>query len=116
MVQFIPVEPEEIPNVAQGARGKLSYPIIKSFMEANIPLAKLDKATVPGKRTNQSLVMTLSSYVRTHDHPIKIFQRNGDIYFLRLDLNPDGSKRDPETQGDIIDLTPEYISRKQRES
>lgn len=89
MVKFIPVAPEEVPNLREGRRGRVSYPILKAFLESNMPLAKLDRTGM--SQSLQALSMTLNQYVRTHDLPIQMFTRSGEIYLARTDVDEDGN-------------------------
>ncbi|SRR6266496_684971 len=93
MVKFVPVDPSEIPNFHQGRRGRVAYPIIKAFMESNAVVAKLDRSSL-AEGTNRSLMSLttgLSTYIKNHDLALKVFQREGEIYLARLDLNADGT-------------------------
>jgi hypothetical protein len=88
MVKFIDVDPSEIPNHREGRRGRVSYPILKSFLETNKPVAQLDRTGM--QQSFQSLYSSLGAYIRNHDLPIKLFSRQNEIYLLRLDLKLDG--------------------------
>lgn len=89
MVKFIPVDPEEVPNLREGRRGRVSYPILKAFLESNMPLARLDRTGMA--QSLQALSMTLNQYVRTHDLPIQMFTRSGEIYLARTDVDDNGN-------------------------
>jgi hypothetical protein len=89
VVKFIEVDPEDVPNVRESRRGRVSYPILKSFMETGKPLVQLDRTGM--QQGLQALTSSLGAYIRNHEMPIKLFQRNGQLYLLRLDLNDDGT-------------------------
>ncbi len=89
MVKFIDVAPEDLDNVRESRRGRVSYPILKSFMEINKCLVQLDRTGL--QQTLVSLTSSLTAYIRSHEMPIKLFQRHGELYLLRLDLNRDGT-------------------------
>jgi hypothetical protein len=120
VVRFIDVDPKEIPNLREGRRGKVSYPILKSFLETNKVLVMMDRAGM--KQSVQSLTMALNTYIRNHDLPIKIFQRSGELYLMRTDvddngdlINKDYKVGDPvegvdEEAEDIVDLTDEEVA------
>jgi hypothetical protein len=119
MVKFIDVDPSEIPNLREGRRGKVSYPILKSFLETNKVLVMMDRTGM--KQSTQSLLMALNSYVRTHELPVKLFQRSGEIYLMRTDTDNDGNlinkdyKMGDPIQGDddaedITDLNDEEVA------
>lgn len=89
MVKFIPVAPEDVPNLREGRRGRVSYPILKSFLETNVPLAQLDRTGMV--QSAQSLNMCLNQYIRNHDLPIEMFTRSGEIYLARTDVDEEGN-------------------------
>lgn len=97
MVKFIEVDPKEIPNVRESHRGRVSYPILKSFLETNKPLVQLDRTGI--QQSLQGLTSCLNSYIRNHDLPIKMFTRKGEIYLMRTDLDDNGVpiQKQPET-------------------
>lgn len=85
MVKFIEVDPEEVPNFRESRRGRVSYPILKSFLETGMPLAQLDRTGI--QQSLQSLNSSLNAYIRSHGLPIKMFTRRGEIYLARTDIN-----------------------------
>lgn len=87
MAEFIAVAPEDVPNLRDSRRGRVSYPLCKMFLESNLPVAQLDRTGI--KQSEQSLRSCITSYVRSHDLPIKVFSRGGKMYFARLDMNVD---------------------------
>lgn len=89
MVTFTPVDPASLKTERLGRRGRISYPLLKSFLEANVKLAKLD-LTGLSKNPNY-LRSVLTSYIKSHKLPIKLFAANGDLHLMRLDLNNDGT-------------------------
>lgn len=90
MVRFVDVDPNEIDNIRQGRRGRVSYPILKGFLETGKYLVQLD--TTGMQQSHQSLTSSLNSYIRNHRLPIKLFQRRGRIYLMRLDIDEDGEQ------------------------
>lgn len=103
-MKFEPVAPEDIPNFRESHRGRVSYPIVKSFLETNIVVAKLDRTGM--QNSMQSLSSCLTSYIRNHDLPIKLFTRQGQLYLMRTDLNEDGSPKIEEEVEDTRPVTP----------
>jgi hypothetical protein len=86
-MDFEPVDPKMISNRTMGHRGRVSYPLLKSYMESEIPAAKIN---LDGMQ--QSLVAlrsSLTAYIKSHDLPIYVFQRDGDLYLARLDMEVD---------------------------
>lgn len=114
-----PVNPNEIENVTSGSRGRISYPIIKMFMESNSPCSKLDRGGM--QQSLLSLSSSIGAYIRNHGLPIKLIQRKGEIYLLRLDINADGSPNPEykpgvggqftgtEAEDSVVDITPAAI-------
>lgn len=92
MVKLIPMDPAEIDTSRSGRRGRVSYPIIKSFMEQNVKVVKLDLTGL--NKNPQYLRTVLTSYIKNHNMPIKIFSAAGDLCLMRLDLNNDGSPKE----------------------
>jgi hypothetical protein len=89
-MKFEPVSPDDVPNMRESHRGRVSYPILKSFLETGYIMAKLDRTGM--QQSMMSLNSSLGAYIRSHGLPIKLFQRKGEIYLMRLDLNPDGTE------------------------
>lgn len=85
MVKFIEVDPEDIPNFRDSHRGRVSYPILKSFLETGKPLVQLDRTGM--QQSLQSLSSSLGAYIRSHNLPIKMFMRRGEVYLARTDIN-----------------------------
>jgi len=102
MVKFIDVDPAEINNYVGGRRGRVSYPILKSFMETGKTLVKLDRTGV--QQNLQALTSSLNAYVKSHNLPVKIFQRGGELYLLRTDTNDQGVAKEVN-----IDELPRYV-------
>lgn len=87
MVKFVQVDPNDIPNFRDSHRGRVSYPILKSFLETNMALAQLDRTGM--QQSLQSLNSSLGAYIRSHALPIKLFMRRGEVYLARTDINPE---------------------------
>lgn len=90
MVKYVPIEPDNVDNIRRGRRGRVSYPILKGFLESGHFLVKLD--TTGMQQSHQSLYSSLGSYIRNHELPIKLFSRAGDLHLMRLDIDKDGNK------------------------
>jgi hypothetical protein len=96
MAKWDPVDPNEVPNDREPHRGRVSYPLLKSFLETGLPVACLDRTGI--QQSLMSLNSCLGAYIKSHGLPIKIFQRRGQIYAARTDLDdlgrPDPSNSD----------------------
>lgn len=102
MVKFVEVDPSEISNFVGGRRGRVSYPILKSFMETGMTLVKLDRTGI--QQNLQSLTSSLNAYVKSHNLPVKIFQRQGELYLMRLDTDDAG-----KAMAVNLDTVPRYV-------
>ncbi len=114
MVKFVAIDPEEIKNVKPGHRGRVSYPILKSFLETGMYVAMLDRTGM--QQSYQGLYSCLSSYIRNHEMPIKIFTRQAQMYLMRLDIDEEGNEipnwHEAQIQGEIETITTETVKTK----
>jgi hypothetical protein len=88
-MKFVPVDPKDMPNFREGRRGRVSYPLLKSFLETNLPIAMLDRTGM--QNSLQALMSSLGAYIRNHELPIKMVTRSGQIYLIRTDVGEDGN-------------------------
>ncbi len=88
MVKFVDVDPNELEMVSERRRGRVSYPILKSFLETRKYCVMLDRTGM--QQSLMSLNSCLNSYIKGHDLPIKVINRKGQIYLLRLDIDENG--------------------------
>lgn len=88
-MKLVPVEPDKIPDLQMRRRGRVSYPILKQFMESKSPASMIDRTGI--QQSMQGLYSCINSYARSHGMPVKCFSRDGELYLLRLDLNGDGT-------------------------
>lgn len=101
MVKFVEVDPKDVPNVRQGRRGRVSYPILKGFLEQNKPVMMLDRDGM--QQSFQSLYACLKNYASSHEMPINIFARTGEIYLARTDMDDAGNLIEDEGLDDDIE-------------
>lgn len=90
MVKFVEVDPNEIENIRYSRRGRVSYPILKGFLETGMFIARLDLTGL--QQSKQALTTSLTSYIRSHNLPIKLIQRSGNFYLMRLDVDEEGNR------------------------
>lgn len=103
VVKFTQIDATEIDNMRTGRRGRVSYPILKGFLETGFFLAQLDRTGL--QQSMQSLSSSLNAYIKSHEMPIKMFQRTGELYLMRLDIDENGVEI-PNWQGVVdVDLT-----------
>ncbi len=90
MVKFIPVDPDDIVKTKQGHRGRVSYPILKGFLESGHYIAKIDRTGM--QQSLQTLYTILRQYARNHSMPIKVFSHQGSLCLMRLDIDEKGNE------------------------
>ena len=115
MVKFKEIEASEIDNMRVGRRGRVSYPILKGFLETGYFLAQLDRTGL--QQSMQSLSSSLHAYIRSHELPVKIFQRQGELYMMRLDIEENGEEIpnwqnvvDQDLSGAVKPITPDEVA------
>ncbi len=84
-MKFIDIDPKDIDTTRLGRRGRVSYPILKAFMERNHKVSKLDLSGMSQNRNYLRSVLT--AYIKSHDMPIRVFAADGEIHLMRLDLD-----------------------------
>jgi len=89
MTTFTQVDPEAIDNMREGTRGRVSYPIIKSFMETGFFVAEVH---LDGGRKPAMMLVILKSYCINHDMPVKAVVRKGKLFLMRLDIDAEGNE------------------------
>lgn len=89
MVTFVDINPADIDTSRAGRRGRVSYPIIKGFMERNVKVSQV--IDLPEGKNPQYMRSVLTTYINNHQLPIKLFSANGIMHLMRLDLNNDGT-------------------------
>lgn len=112
-VKFIQRTPEEVDNTRSAHRGRVSYPIIKGFLETEFQIAEVQPGDT--KRKVGTLAILLRSYIGTHSLPITVISRSGRLYLMRLDIDDKGkaipdwkeklAKERVETVGAVEDIT-----------
>ncbi len=90
MVKFIEIDPNEVSDATWTHRGRVSYPILKGFLETNFFVVMLDRTGM--QQSLQALQSSLRAYTINHKLPIKVFTRKGEIYLMRLDVDKDGKE------------------------
>jgi hypothetical protein len=90
MVKFVKVDPKEVGDAVWTHRGRVSYPILKGFLETNHFMAMIDRTGM--QQSLQSLNSSLRAYIISHKMAIKLFSRKGELYLMRLDVDEDGNQ------------------------
>jgi hypothetical protein len=108
MPTFKQVNPDEIELLRGRARGRVSYPIIKGFLETGFYIAQVDLSDTTRKAPTMHVL--LKSYVQNHDTPVKPLLRRNTLYLMRLDVDKEGNPvpnwraiRDADIEGEVTD-------------
>jgi hypothetical protein len=91
-MKFEPIEPQELEKSFESRRGRVSYPIIKGFMETGQYAAKVNFEDP--SRKPATMYILLKSYVANNDVPVKVLLRKNRVILVRLDINEKGDKID----------------------
>ncbi len=111
MVKFIEVDPNEVSDASWTHRGRVSYPILKGFLETGYYVVMIDRTGM--QQSTQALQGALRSYTISHKMPIKVFTRKGQIYLMRLDIDRDGNEVENWQvmgKGPLAELEPKKIT------
>lgn len=100
-----PVDPRTISNRGPGHRGRVSYPLLKEFMESDALVSQVDMEGM--QQTMISLRATLSYHIRSKDLPVTVFQRDNILHLARVDkeMLEDGTIVDVPNWRDIRDAS-----------
>ena len=100
MVKLVEVSEEEAMSISsRGHRGRISYPILKSFMESNLRFSRLDREGL--SQSALALTATLGAYAKTKGLPVRVSHRNGEVYLMRSDMDKEGNILPPEKVTEI---------------
>ncbi len=84
-------------------------------METEFFLSQIDRTGL--QQSQQSLYSSLSAYIRSHDMPIKLFSRKGELFLMRLDIDENKEPienwrqvRDIDTDMDPVAITPDEVA------
>jgi len=65
----------------------------------------------------QSLSSSLNAYIRSHELPVKMFQRQGELYLMRLDIDENGEEIpnwqnvvDADLSSTVKPITPDEVT------
>lgn len=119
-MKLIKVDPSEVNNLREGTRGRVSYPILKGFLESDAYLMNVELG--PDERTPSSMCGLLKLYLQRHPMPVKPFTRSGKLYLVRLDIDENGKAiknweqklvdRDDDFSTKAATITPEVVDQK----
>ena len=99
MVNLVPVDIAKVGTTPRaGRRGRVSYPIIKAFLESGHIVVKVDPASTD--KDPAYLRSVLNSYVTRHKIPVKLFSEAGELHLMRIDLTAEG-EIDPDWVAEV---------------
>ncbi len=81
MVKFIDIDPKDVNSLGQSSS---SSAILAAFMERNKKVSKLD--LTDKDKTPMHFRAALGAYAKSHEMPIEVFMKHGDVYLTRTDL------------------------------
>lgn len=118
MVKFIEIDPNEIGEASFTHRGRVSYPILKNFLETGFYVVKIDRTGM--QQSAAALQSSLRAYALNHEMPVKVFSRVGEVYLMRLDVDKDGNKipgwkkmlKGPLSEDDPIPVTRKEVAKR----
>ncbi len=90
MVKFVEVDPRDIEDGQFSHRGRVSYPILKGFMETKTFMVMIDRTGM--QQSASGLQSSLGAYAKKHQLPIRVFSRNSQVYLMRLDVDSQGKE------------------------
>ena len=115
MVKFIEIDPNEVSDATWTHRGRVSYPILKGFLETGFFVVMLDRTGM--QQSLQAIQSSLRAYTINHKMPIKVFTRKGEVYLMRLDVDKEGNPienwaddKGPLSGLEPIKITPNEVS------
>src|SRR6266487_2292866 len=87
-MRLVKMDPDDFPDLQESHRGRVSYPILKMFLESGAKLVMIDRTGV--QQSRQSLYSSLNNYIRSKELPCMIKARGNELYLIRTDINDDG--------------------------
>jgi len=98
-MKLVQVHESEVLARGGGRRGRISWPILKMFMESNIHLCMLDREGL--QQTPTQIAASIRAYAVKKELPVKVFQRGGEVYLQRTDIDSKGNPIPKELQEEI---------------
>ncbi len=104
--RFIALDPEEVNEVmnhdSSSRRGRVSYPILKGFLESGMDVAKLNREGLGHPAMHYQTLLKM--YIEGHNMPVKLRLLNGELYLIRKEYGEEEEK-DSDAQEDAPKLT-----------
>lgn len=84
-MDFLKEVDKDVLQSMKGKRGRVSYPIIRHFLESGLQVAEVQVEKIYDKSLH-SLYMALKSYLQSHpDYPVTVVIRKGKLFLVRVD-------------------------------
>jgi hypothetical protein len=107
MVKFKEIDPADVHLVRSGRRGRVSYPILKMFLESGMAVGQLDRTGI--QQSLMSLNSSLGAYIRNHNLPLEMWTSQGEIYLARTDIDDEGKPNPANNDISKIKQTPASV-------
>ena len=92
--RFIALDPEEVEEVmnhdASSRRGRVSYPILKGFLESGMDVAKLNREGLNHPAMHYQTLLKM--YIEGHNMPVRLRLVNGELYLIRKEIDEETEK------------------------
>jgi len=82
------IEVPVTPDLVKPGKGRISYPLLKEFLDSGMGAAKVDHEDVETNVGN--LYVTLSLYIKAHSLPVRVTMRKQELYLGRTDADDKG--------------------------
>lgn len=121
-MEFKKVDPTEVDMIVSGTRKRnVSYNLLKAFLETGEFIVEIDPEEMGS--TYSSLYSSVSGYAKRNDIPVRLFNRGGRTFLMRLDIDKEGKPvkdwldkekeaRKATAAGTAMELTPELVAQK----
>lgn len=111
--RFIALDPEEVEEVmnhdASSRRGRVSYPILKGFLESGMEVAKLNREGLGHPAMHYQTLLKM--YIEGHNMPVRLRLVNGELYLIRKEVAEEGEEKE-DTKKEAPKLTPATLDDK----
>lgn len=98
--RFIALDPEEVDEVmnhdASSRRGRVSYPILKGFLESGMEVAKLNREGLGHPAMHYQTLLKM--YIEGHNMPVRLRLVNGELYLIRAEVEEGEEKKEDDAK------------------
>lgn len=90
--RYVALDSEEVQEVmshdASNRRGRVSYPILKGFLESGMDVAKLNREGLNHPAMHYHTLLKM--YIESHNMPVVLRLVNGELYLIRKEFAEQG--------------------------